>query len=107
MEGKYMIDVRTDIDNQLKDLFGKKEGDYYIIEDKITISCEDNNGSPFLWIEDRRGHDSFAWLFNIEKTDCGYKFYFDKYEYIECKTIQEVVDKVKARNYSNHAVSLS
>lgn len=93
-----MTEILIDIESQLKGLFEKKENNY-IIEDKITIACEENNGSPFLWIEDRRGHDSFAWLFNIEKTDCGYKYVFDKYQYIECKTIQEAVDVVKAREF--------
>lgn len=94
-----MSDIRSDIEKQLEELLGAKQENHYYLEDNITVTYEEQNGAPFLWIEDRRGKDAFAWLFNIEKTEEGYKFFFDKYEYIERDSIQEVFNVVRAREY--------
>ena len=94
-----MSGIRVDIEKQLEELLGSKQGKHYCLDDKITVDYEEQNGAPFLWIEDRRGKDAFAWLFNIERTESGFKFFFDKYEYIERYSLQEVFEVVRSREY--------
>lgn len=94
-----MSDIRSDIEKQLEELLGPRKETYYCIDDKITVGYKEQNEAPFLWVEDRRGKDAFAWLFNIEKTENGYKFFFDKYEYVERYSLQEVFEVVKTREY--------
>lgn len=93
-----MSNIQNDIEALLAELLDKREN-HYILEDNITVDYEEQYGSPYLWFEDRRGSVAFAWLFNIEKEAQGYKFISDKYEYIECRSLQEVFDVVKAREY--------
>ena len=94
-----MIDIVIEMGKKLEALLGGKQNGKYILTDGIIVDVEEQNDSPFLWFEDRRGEHAFAWLFNIETTENGYKFYSDKYEYIERNTLEEVFDVVKARKY--------
>ena len=88
-----------EIEKNVESILGEKQQGKYIVDDNITLVVEEQNGGTYLWIEDRRGEKPFAWLFNIEKLENGYKFFSDKYEYIECDSLEKVIEVVKRRKY--------
>ena len=94
-----MSEIKHEIEKQLEELLGAKRDNKFYLEDKITVEVEEQNGAPYLWVVDDSRANSFAWLFNIEKVNDGYKFFFDKYEYIECKTLPEVFDVVRENKF--------
>lgn len=88
-----------EIETMVESVLGAKQAGKFILDDNITLVVEEQNGDTYLWIEDRRGEHAFAWLFNIEKLNNGYKFFSDKYEYIECDSFEKVIKVVKSRKY--------
>ena len=92
-----MSNESLEIVEKLGFLLGEKKNGKYILTEGITVVVEEQNDSSYLWFEDRRGEHAFAWLFNIEKTERGYKFFSDKYEYIEKDSLDDVFAVVKER----------
>lgn len=91
--------MTTEIEQMVESILGEKQQGKFIVDDNITLVVEEQNGGTYLWIEDRRGEPAFAWLFNIERLENGYKFFWDKYEYIECDSLEKVIEVVKRRKY--------
>ena len=91
--------TQIEIEKMLEEILWPKHDGKFLIQESITCVVEEQKGALYLWIGDRRGKNALAWIFNIEETENGVKYFSDKYEYIECKTIPEVFEIVKNRKY--------